>query len=1827
MIGNGDKMKRLKDSSFLIILGTSLVTLTLLTVGVIFLTRSSAKEFYQAGYIIDSGTNSSTKLYFNDNTVYKENVFNEYTFTNKDGKEVSASKDNFIHYLDNSLSFMKNGVILDLDNFNETLVPYYNITDKSIIKYNNGGYYVETADKTLIFGNFLGRITDNKYIIAGKDIKIKLAGNNEMVSGNYFEILFVENGIVKIDNQEGSYQTVSDGTTILVGDKIKIDLGDKSLSYGDKTKLNLAEMTIDGNENINISPDSSKVKEDENKNKNNTGTGENGNNTDNNQNSGANNNENEVKSVIKKEVSVDLVNAKVDANTIDANFQVIDTDNFIKGNLLLTLKSLNTGETVYTKLMSNASDIQRVNISSLSPNTDYLMTISEENNTSSVQYFQKTFRTETLDLILNLEMVTKDSLTYSLDFGTSEDLKSANISLFDTDDNQIGEPRTITNDDENSITFDELNKNTTYKVVVDSVIFKNANYASIYTINSSNTTLKEKPNLGNIEVEINSDKQTFTLKMNEVTDEDKSITKYIYEIYDANAINDENIDSIKPIYTFSDTELKNQTLSVEDIDSLKNVLDFRYKVRAEYYDNYKYGEISTGLSNYFRVAGKPILEFTPGEIGFNSIEGTIKIKDTGCTIPVENRTCFNSTNDFIIRYYNSNTSTRKRIDDVTFAVSENTLNYNLSLNNLTENTVYTFEVYADVDLHNGEGLKNSQYIGSFNVTTSGIDGLKFQNWKQNDYSFEVPISVSGEMISNVAGSNSIDELAMITFNLYKGDTRNNPSATPIGTFTVNSNIKENYYNKTFTITSDMFDITDLDDLREKSGDKLSKYYTIEVTDAYDASRTNRFNLSNNTFLFETPSILLLEDEVATPEIVVDEITNDMTKSRTYEINYDSNLGGDIVVGYKVSAIIDKAKIETYFQGNNPVTKLNFYAYSQTNKLVATKVIDLTSEDSYTTYFYLQNGTEYSTVDNDLRRGNAYKFSYDISIDTDNDGTEDTSFPSNKPVSESKVSVKQDPSFNLYIDNSTNSSLTYKYLVVDYDNALCLDEGKYYFYYKVGEEEYKSIITKSNEYQNVEFSNLVKDGLYSLSYYRASTKTSAPSMVSTGNYYFEGNYSSSDYNLGYTLEYGNFDNRLKIVLADSEFLNRVSAYLVTLDAGNNNKYQTVVSDLEKCDENDCLIIDYAKISSLKGKNLTVSVVAFYDTGLIGYSQNSKLSNYFENLGLVNAANSGKLGYLYQMTNTDTIGKYIYINNNLTYINSNKPKGILGFELVPSTQTGVSWKLTTNNIVDFQTNAFVPFGTIKKELANVQPTKNGIYVTSDNSKYTLNPKVLDKVNIETTDNHFKFTSITPKVTTTHTPLINGATIKTELSIDEETLASDFVKTDGKYKFYIDVYTKDSATGEFNLVKTVDTDYDNIEEVTFIGLDPATTYYYRISADMNKNGNKVKTELFDYNKTGYVVYQNSFSTLDKDKILNRVGYSYTSTTKEDNYKYRELNVRTYLKTKDNFKLKYQIFDIDNNLEHEYVLENENISSGSNIVATYKEDISSDDFVFGANYHTLVITAITTDLEKELELFNEKMTSDGSMTKLFHELNNPTFVVTPEAIIEENGTYSISTNIVVNDDDKVIKDGKYYIELQEAKSSEGYVNACPGHEDDCRATIQIMQDGVNINKKFTNLKPDNGYVIYVYANTYRNNVSLSESEKNGLSYVRKTQYTKSDLGFSLGLVTPTAVSKSKLVITFTGSANLTNSLKGIEYSINVQGGEKVTSGKIGKTTDTDTGNIIFTLSEGYPSIEITMPNNKYLGNNNYILITYYYEDESGHIVPLEIGGKIVNSYGVIYS
>ncbi len=1966
MIGIGDNMKKImSDKSFWIILGASIISLIVLTIGVIFLTGRNSKEFYSAGYIINSTATKSDKYYFDDNTVYKENVFNEYVFTDVDNKEVSTSKDNFIHYLDNSLSFMKNGVILDLDNFNENIVPYYNITDKSLVKYNNGGYYIENADKTLVFGNFMGRITDNKYIVVGSDVRVQLAGNNESVRGDYFEILFVEDGIVKVENQEGSYQTIADGTVIYVGDNVKINLGDKNVSFDDKVKLSLGELTIDGNENIDIKPDGlvnggsggSGTGEGDGQGDgtgtgsgsgsgdgngtgsgdgtgdgtgNGTGTGVGGEGTG--TGTGTGEGDGETTTILKKEVSVTLTEASSDINSIRAKFQVIDTMDAIKGNLVLTVVNTDTGKTVYTKILANTPEEQLVVINTLSSDSNYVMTVVDENNEVSTQYFQKSFRTESLNLKLRRELVTENSLAYSVDFGTNTDIVSADVTLKDSENNEVYR-HTVYNSEDNFISFEGLTNNTLYNVIVDNVVIGNVLYPDLYTSNTSDLTLKVKPTLGSVFVKTNDDAKTFTLSMSDVVDEDLAIVKYTYEIYAAEDLTEEKISTAKPVYSFSRNDLENQILTLDEAKGLYGNKDYAFKIVAQYYDNYRYNEVSTMMSDYFQIVGKPTISFDATEIGISSIAGIVKIEDADCTIPYSGRACFDRENNFSILYKGGNDPAYYPIDDVKF--NSQTMTLEFEVDGLTENTLYSFAVMADVDFGDGEGLQQSQYIGGFSESTKGIAALMLQNWVTNMYSYEDPISLTTEMVSTRPEDTSIDSLASITFNLYKGDvskTIDYADDQLIASLTVNGNIKDMYYNKSFDINSSMFEYTYTDSetgekitsnienlsiLKEISGGRLSKNYTIEVTDAKDDSGTNEFPIVNGVYVYNTPSILLLEDQVAIPQIVVEEITNIQTKAPSidevgiYEeefgIKYNNLLNDEIVRGYKVSVTFDAAKIEQ-FVGGDSIIKVNYYVHDSYGNLIESRVIDFSElsdeflNQEYITYFFIGEGTDYNTRDDVLRRGNTYKFSFDLNIDDDSDiSTPDLVFPASRPTSDAVTPVKQAPTFRLYINNSTLDSVTYRYQVNDIDNALYMEDGKYYIYYNVlgSEELYSTEFVKDGSSDMFTIENLSNGSIYDIQYFSAVNKTNKAAKITIGNYYFDGYYNGTDFNIKYKLQYGNFDNRLKIVFDENEFLNRVSAYLVTLEA-DGEKYQQVVSDLQVCDEDSkCIVVDYANLVSdkinFKNKNITVKVDAFYDTGYAGFGQASMLSDYFKNLNLVGEDDASKVGYVYQLINASAPGMYFYNTGTEFKTGFDYPRGIHGFELVSSEKMSTTWKFNTSNLLDILNNKFVNYGDLFIRDANVIAKVATGSITLLQEDLTFVPKVLDVVSASSDNNSFKFTSIIPKVSVTKSPsdaLINGNTFKFNLSIDSSTMETDFVKTDGKYKFYIDIYEEQNVCSEVEvpvepaegeestgetileqvcktekvLVKTVHTDYESLSSVEALGLKPNNKYFYKVSADMNRGGEKVKTPLFQ-SGSGYVEFEDTFTTLGVKGVFNKVNYSHDSTIttlgEGENlstlYGKRLLTVKSFLNNTRNFKLRYQICEdaVDENSEmnciFDNIIENSDIDTDKK-TATYVYDMTGNQYVFGPNYYNLIITAITDDDNKyELELLNEKLLNDAINGKNYKELEPATFNITNRSGIdkvEDSNKYYIDSTIVLRDEYKVIKNdndgGIVYIELQDSS----YNPVCKNGNSNCVIEVRIKTGGAGNNHTcnvdnsmatsctvtnlgssgdqfevklhFDNLKSDTPYVTYVYADIYRNNVSLSNDNKESEVYARKTQYTKSALDFSLGSVTPsaTANNKSEVTLTFVGASNLDATLVGIDYHVNVEGQYKVDSGSIGITSNGDSGNkLIFVPDkvDGFPTVTIklkTLPG-KELGLNNYIILTYYYKDSEGNIVALKLG------------
>lgn len=225
-----------------------------------YLFDSDDDKFIKSGYVLNPLSEKVERYFFNEDTGYRVNLSSMVEFKDIDNRDVKVLQDSFLHYSDGGMSFLKNGAILDLDSVHGSdAVKLYNITNKSLIEKDGDSYLIRSSKGNINLKNFIGRINDNKYIVTGK-LSIKIPGNPNRIDGEYFEIVYIEEGVINIENKDVKYQVTADGTYIYAGNLV-IDLGNKKITSNDKDVMSITAITIDGNDNVEIIPvaeDSSK---------------------------------------------------------------------------------------------------------------------------------------------------------------------------------------------------------------------------------------------------------------------------------------------------------------------------------------------------------------------------------------------------------------------------------------------------------------------------------------------------------------------------------------------------------------------------------------------------------------------------------------------------------------------------------------------------------------------------------------------------------------------------------------------------------------------------------------------------------------------------------------------------------------------------------------------------------------------------------------------------------------------------------------------------------------------------------------------------------------------------------------------------------------------------------------------------------------------------------------------------------------------------------------------------------------------------------------------------------------------------------------------------------------------------------------------------------------------------------------------------------------------------------------------------------------------------------------------------------------------------------
>lgn len=795
-----------------------IVGLSVLMIAVIFFlvgkTISFAgTEFPADGYLLsvvdeDSPDDSVNKQnYFNGGDKFTPKYPGKVTFKDTNGDNVAVDSHTFIHYQSGSMGSFTRSVLVDTANLDTDALSYYSISNKSLLEKTANGYNVSNAGETVSFSHFIWKLSGEQYMAVSPEITLSVSDGVEQTFADYIEVKYMDEGVVYLINQEGTYSTVSSNAYLELQNGVRIYLGSKNVSNGDLVVMNLSQMIVDSDDNIEIIPDEEYKKENvsqplidvdvsdgqagepgESGEPGTSGnTGENGNAGEAGisgspgapGSAGSDGDDAENSDVIYNPEVVPIFTAELTPSSygVDALIRFDDNETQVtKATVSIIEKS--TGSEAWRKDITQdlASQLQ-VSCNTLKQSTEYLFVISSTYNdrrgeSVTQDIYKRIFNTTAFGVSIDKKYVTEDAIVLNLTKENNSDIDRVRVKYFNEDmlllgygdgsqddplydsSNQTFQIGSAGEGTKTVVEFNGLDRNTPYYMQIEVVSLKGGVDVSIVPTNSfalkEYKTLKAKPQIGKPTVKSSELTNSFVIESSNIVDPDDGIKILRYEIYEASSIVDGEIKG----GTVLVKEKENGAALNLSIDgkTIRRETDYVARIVAIFDDNDGTVEYNSEFSEVFNTSASawPTIEneIKSNMITASTVEGKLIVTDTSKII--------NPDRGLWIKY-SSNTAINGHIREGVIDVSDEIIAngavtgiYEIpyEIKALKSEQAYTISLYAGEI--NVEGEKShSVMVGSKGFVTNSyaplfIDSVVKKQVGENVFNVDIVFRPSNE---------------------------------------------------------------------------------------------------------------------------------------------------------------------------------------------------------------------------------------------------------------------------------------------------------------------------------------------------------------------------------------------------------------------------------------------------------------------------------------------------------------------------------------------------------------------------------------------------------------------------------------------------------------------------------------------------------------------------------------------------------------------------------------------------------------------------------------------------------------------------------------------------------------------------------------------------------------------------------------------------------------------------------------------------------------------------------------------------------------------------
>ncbi|MDE6952686.1 MAG: hypothetical protein K2P09_02620 [Erysipelotrichales bacterium] len=550
-----------------------------------YMTLADAMEvFPQDGFIL--GENSNIKddkvdnnYYFSAGKKYQKKYPNKVVFSDNDGEKIVADETNFVHFRDESLMALSDGVFLNTDTLNQKTLGYYNIGNDVILEKQNNDYIINSQGNEEKMRNFIWKLSDSKYMVVSPSVKMHFSQEKQETVEDYLEIEFVDKGVVRLSHQDGMYQTVSKDAYLELSNGVQLRLNNKTLLLEEKDVLTLAQMVIDSDDNIEvIEKEKEEVKDPEDDNNQNTpdknsptsggtggtggaggaggtggtgGTGTSPDNStpgqqpddqdpsqDNDDNDGDNSNTPTDPDIPEDNTTVEfpefeMTHFETTLVSVSGTVEIKDNDGMLKNTTNVKIVESGRNRVIYDNDFAEGSMNFDFGYEGLKPDTEYVVTVSGDYEYKDEEYHKdfitKVFKTDDLGLTFKKSYVTSSSIGVEVKAQSYTLVNDAKLVLYKynnagdlekVDDLEVSISDAVDLKHYVEVFEDGIESNTDYVVKLEEIQYG----STLINVSEQNLelkmkTLKKSPIIGQSNVKINEREKTFTFYNEPVSDQ------------------------------------------------------------------------------------------------------------------------------------------------------------------------------------------------------------------------------------------------------------------------------------------------------------------------------------------------------------------------------------------------------------------------------------------------------------------------------------------------------------------------------------------------------------------------------------------------------------------------------------------------------------------------------------------------------------------------------------------------------------------------------------------------------------------------------------------------------------------------------------------------------------------------------------------------------------------------------------------------------------------------------------------------------------------------------------------------------------------------------------------------------------------------------------------------------------------------------------------------------------------------------------------------------------------------------------------------------------